>query len=154
MTRIRGFEVVDDAHRKHPLTNIVLPTRSTSFAAGYDIIAPDDIIIYANSTAFFWTDVKTYMQPDEYLKIVMRSSLGIKKGLFLLNQVGVIDHDYYNNEKNDGNIGVGIGNGFDKPVEISKGEKVVQGIFSKYLLADNDMSNTIRNGGIGSTTEQ
>lgn len=92
------------------------------------------------------------MQPDEYLKIIMRSSLAIKRGMYLLNQEGIIDHDYYNNEKNDGNIGMAIGNRFSWPVEISKGEKIAQGIFTEYLIIDNDGSMATRKGGIGSTT--
>lgn len=152
MTIIRGFEVVDDWARKNPLADIKLPERSTNFSAGYDIVAPDDYIIGPKGQIVFWTDIKAYMMPDEYLRIVIRSSLGIKKGLFLLNQVGVIDHDYYSNQSNDGNIGVAIGNRKKRPVQIYKGEKVVQGIFSKYLLADKDNSNGVRTGGVGSTS--
>jgi dUTPase len=31
--------------------------------------------------------------------------------------------------------------------------RICQGIFSKYLVADNDDADTVRNGGIGSTGE-
>lgn len=91
MSKVRGFEVVSDSARKNPDSNIILPTRSTNFSAGYDIITPIDVVVPAHGTLFFWTDIKAYMRPDEYLKIVIRSSLGVKKNLFLLNQVGIID---------------------------------------------------------------
>lgn len=151
MEKIRGFEVVDDWAKKNTLANIELPARSTLYSAGYDITSPDDYIIGPRENVIIWTDIKSYMQPDEYLKIVIRSSLGLKKGLFLLNQTGVIDHDYYSNKKNDGNIGVGLGNRSDETVYINKGEKIVQGIFSKYLVTDNDFVEKTRTGGVGST---
>ena len=39
----------------------------------------------------------------------------------------------------------------DAPVALEKGERVAQGIFSKYLLTNDDDARGIRTGGIGST---
>ena len=64
--------------------------------------------------------------------------------------------DYYGNPKNDGKIMMGIGNTNPFPVMIKKGERIAQGIFSKYLLADGDNfenNGNSRNGGMGSTDE-
>ena len=77
------------------------------------------------------------MQPDEVLEIYIRSSLGIKKGLMIPNNVGIIDSSYYNNPDNDGNIGIALVNTSGKEVTINAGERVAQGIFKKYLVADN-----------------
>ena len=91
------------------------------------------------------------MLPDEVLEIYPRSSIGFKKGLMLVNTVGIIDSDYYSNKSNDGNIGFKLKNLTDKEVRIEAGERVLQGIFKKYLTIDNDECNKERVGGIGST---
>lgn len=69
----------------------------------------------------------------------------------LINTVGVIDSDYYSNKDNDGNIGFKLKNLTDEEVIIEAGEKIIQGIFSKYLKTDDDNTLEERTGGIGST---
>ena len=64
---------------------------------------------------------------------------------------GIIDSDYYNNPTNDGNIGIMLRNMTDEVIELMGGEKIMQGIFTKYLIADNDNATEERIGGIGST---
>ena len=91
------------------------------------------------------------MHYDEYLAIHVRSSMAIKRGLMLTNSTGIIDSDYYNNEDNEGHIMIAVYNITDAPVTLEKGERVAQGIFSKYLLANDDDARGIRTGGIGST---
>lgn len=151
----RGFEIVDEWARKHQ-KSVILPIRGTKYSAGYDFVLYDDIEVPKNNNIFIWTDIKAYMQTDEVLKIYIRSSLAIKKGLYLSNYVGIIDHDYYGNPKNDGNIGVSIENKNPFPVMLYKGDKIVQGIFEKYLISfhtdiNNGTFDKTRNGGIGST---
>ena len=90
------------------------------------------------------------MPQDEELLIFIRSSLAIKHGLKLNNQVGKIDSSYYNNPDNDGNIILAIENTSGRAVTLKEGERIAQGTFYKYLLADVD--NTLheeRTGGIG-----
>lgn len=150
--KIRGFKLVRDEFRKHPEVNIQLPKRGSKKSAGYDICTPVDIVIppYGISDAI-QTDIKAYMLDDEVLKIVPRSSIGFKKGLMLINTIGIIDSDYYNNPDNDGNIGFKLKNLTDKTIEIKAGERIMQGIFEKYLIVDDDECEKIRVGGIGST---
>ena len=69
----------------------------------------------------------------------------------MCNQVGIIDADYYNNEENEGHIFVKIKNEGDKEVSINVGDRIVQGIFTKFLLTDDDIATEERLGGIGST---
>lgn len=71
----------------------------------------------------------------------------MKKNLALANTTGIIDSDYYGNPDNDGNIGFKLRNLSDKTVVINKGEKVVQGIFVKYLTTDDDQTTTSRTSG-------
>lgn len=151
MERIRGFECVVEEHRKGTM-DYILPVRATSRSCGYDISSPITVTIEPHSSVLVWTNIKSYMAEDEVLQLYVRSSVGIKKGLMLKNTVGIVDSDYYGNSNNDGNIGIALYNTGDEAVVIEKGERLVQGIFMKYLIADNDVClKSERTGGIGSS---
>lgn len=150
--KLRGFEIVDDKHRKYPDTEIELPVRADSKSAGYDFRTPVTVTINSMEQVLIWTDVKAYMNPNEVLQLYVRSSLGVKKGLILANTVGIIDSSYYGNSDNDGNIGICLVNRGDKPVTLLAGERLCQGIFTYYLLADEDsVLKETRDGGFGSS---
>lgn len=165
MKKIRGFEVVADKFRKNKevFTNekgvkfefnkdIKLPVRADKGSSGYDFYLPKDTQFLPNHVTKVYTDVKAYMPEDEELLIFIRSSLAINHGLKLVNQVGKIDSSYYNNPDNDGNIILAIENTSGKAITLKEGERIAQGTFYKYLLADVD--NTLheeRTGGIGSS---
>ena len=148
----RGFKVVKDECRKHPEVEIKLPKRGTKHSAGYDICTPVDILIPSHGFSEpIQTDIKAYMGEDEVLKIYPRSSIGFKKKLMLVNTTGIIDSDYYENPDNDGNIGFAFYNMSDVDVLIKAGERVLQGIFTKYLITEDDNADEVRTGGTGST---
>ena len=167
MKKTRGFEVVIDKHRtayetftdekkrKHSFPiDIELPKRADARSAGYDFYCPKEVQILPGHKTVIWTDVKAYMQDDEILYLYIRSSLAIKKGIMLSNNVGIIDSSYYSNEGNDGNIGIAVVNTSGTAVTIAKGERIAQGIFAKYLIADSDeVIHESRKGGIGSSGE-
>lgn len=100
------------------------------------------------------TGIKAYMAEDEVLMLYNRSSNPKKLGLVLANSVGVIDSDYYGNSDNDGEIMFAFYNLFPFPVTIKKGDKLGQGVFTKFLKADNDISGGDRLGGFGSTDKK
>lgn len=151
---MRGFEVVS----KYKDRVKELPKRATVSSAGYDIrvLTEDEkpVKIYPGERVTFATGLKAYMDKDEVLQIYVRSSIGMKKGLVLTNSVGIVDSDYYNNPDNEGHISVGLLNTSDKPQVVENNERVAQGIFTKFLVADNDSATEIRTGGIGSTNEK
>lgn len=148
--RKRGFEIVQSFKDK----NINIPVRKTNKSAGYDIEAGEDKLVKAGEISVIATGLKAYMQDDEYLGIHIRSSLAFKKHLNLVNSQGVIDADYYNNEDNEGHIMIGLINFGQEDVKISKGMRIAQGIFYKFLTIDNEEDiGVIRNGGFGSTGE-
>ena len=164
-TRNRGFEIVADTHRtayevfidekkrehKFP-KEITLPQRSDAGSAGYDFYLPKELRLLPNQKEIVWTDVKAYMQNDEVLEIYIRSSLAIKQGLVLSNHVGIVDSSYYGNESNDGNIGIALHNTSGVTVTLQEGERIAQGIFKKYLVADEEVAtSTKRKGGMGSS---
>lgn len=97
------------------------------------------------------TGVKAYMGEEEVLILANRSSNPLKQNLVLSNGIGVIDSDYYGNEDNDGHIMGQFINFGAKPVLIKKGERIFQGMFQPFLLADNDVAGGKRVGGHGST---
>lgn len=149
----RNFEIVKDEFRRFPGKEIKLPERATKNSAGYDFYNNGpDVLIYPKEEVKIYTDIKAKMGLDEVLNLYIRSSLAIKKGLQLKNNVGIVDSDYYNNTDNDGQIICCIVNTSDYEVVIKSGEKFVQGIFSKYLTVDGDCTNKKREGGIGSTS--
>lgn len=154
---MRYFEKVklEEFKSKRPeeeYQNIVIPTRSTTSSAGYDFAIPYDEVIAAKSSKAIFSGIKACCNSDEFLMIVVRSSVGIKRNLRLKNQVGIIDSDYYGNESNDGHIIITLENTSDKDVILAKGERIAQGIFLKYLTVsgESDIKNS-RKGGIGST---
>ena len=149
--KLRGFEVCKGFEN----AGVRLPERATSDSAGYDFFCIQDIVIppikECYSPVFVDTGVKAYMQKDEVLELYNRSSNPGKRGLILCNSVGIIDQDYYGNPDNDGHIMFQFYNIFDEPVVIRKGDKLGQGIFKKFLVADTGNTDKERKGGIGST---
>ena len=146
---VRGFEIVSAYEGK----GIALPLRGTAASAGYDLSAAESVVIAPGDMAMVPTGVKAYMEPDEVLYIHIRSSLAVKRQLVLMNSVGVVDADYYNNPDNEGHIFIALWNRGKEAVTLKAGERLAQGVFMKYLLADGDTAGKgqDRQGGFGST---
>ncbi len=144
---IRGFEVVSSFED----AQINLPQRTTAESAGYDIECAETVTINPGEVKIVPTGIKAFMAYNEFLAIHIRSSIGIKRHIMLANCTGIIDSDYYNNEDNEGHILLGLYHLGTEAVTLEKGERVAQGIFTKYLVANDDEANGIRRGGIGST---
>ena len=65
--------------------------------------------------------------------------MGFKYNIRLVNQVGIIDFDYYNNQNNEGHIFIKIQNEGTETVKFKAREAIAQGIFLKYLITKSDM---------------
>ncbi len=115
-----------------------LPKRDSKATAGYDIYLLHNLEIKPNEIVKLPTGLKACCPDDEVLILVVRSSMGFKHNIRLVNQVGIIDADYYNNSNNEGHIFVKIQNEGDKVVNFKAGEAIAQGIFLKYLTTDSD----------------
>ena len=130
----------------------ILPTRADLGSAGHDFYTPIDLEIKPGEIVKFNTNIKVIMEPDEVLLLFVRSSIGIKKNLMLCNGTGVIDSTYYNNPDNEGNIIGALFNYGNETQYIRAGERVIQGVFVKYLITDNDKPlSDKRIGGVGSS---
>ena len=129
---------------------IAKPMRSTTKSAGYDFRLPFTMEIKAGDRVVVPTGVKwNPNNHDEVLLLYPRSSLGFKYGFTLLNTVGVIDADYYNNPDNEGHILIAFKT--EKDMSLNLGEKFCQGIITKFIVTDDDEAGGTRIGGIGST---
>ncbi len=144
----RGFELLSTEKDE-----ALLPKRETAKSAGYDFKVNETVTIEPGEIKLIGTGIKAYMQDDEVLYLYDRSSNPRKKGLVLINSVGVIDADYYNNEGNEGHIMAQMKNITDKPVTVEYGERIMQGVFSKFMVVDDDNATGTRQGGFGSTNK-
>lgn len=131
--------------------NIKLPQRGTQSSAGYDFFSPISCVLPSKKAVIIPTGIKASMETDEVLMMHPRSSLGFKFHIQLANTIGIIDSDYYNNADNEGHILIKLYNDGDEDVSIDFGKAFCQGIFMKYLTTDDDNSEGVRSGGIGST---
>ena len=131
-----------------------LPERSTLFSAGYDFVSLYDCVIYPKEIKKIPTGIKADMEEDEVLLLIVRSSMGFKYNVRMCNQIGVIDKDYFNNNSNEGHIFICLQNESDQIITIKKGDRFVQGIFMPYLIVDDDTTDNMRKGGIGSTNKE
>jgi len=159
--RNRGFEKVSfDQFKKdcvmtndveETYNNIILPKRGTKNSAGYDMHTPISFSLEPGCTIKIPLGIKAYCNGDEVLSIYVRSSIGFKYNVRMCNQVGIIDSDYYNNPDNEGHLFVKLQNEGKETVTFKAGDRIVQGIFSKYLICDDDDVSNERAGGSGST---
>ena len=131
--------------------SIKLPKRATDGSAGYDFRSPYNFSLSPNEEIIIPTGIKASMNKRDFLEVVPRSSLGFKYKARLLNTLGIVDSDYYNNPKNEGHMFVALRNEGNKSMYIEKGEAFCQGIFIEYGTTRDDDVNDIRQGGIGST---
>ena len=145
---------VDINNNKEIYEEYSLPKRSTKNSAGYDFFAIDDIIIKPGETKKIPTGLKVYMNQDEMLMLIVRSSAGFKYNVRLCNQVGIIESDYYNNQSNEGHMWIRLQNHGDNDFIVKKGSAYIQGIFTKFLTIDNEEKiESERIGGFGSTNK-
>lgn len=129
----------------------IIPRRASQASAGYDFFIAEDINIPKGQIQTINTYIKAKMNKDEFLAIFIRSSSAIKRNLVIMNQVAIIDSDYYNNQANEGHIQIVIYNIGKEDVFLKREERIAQGIFMKYLLVDDDQTVNIRQGGLGSS---
>lgn len=156
---MRKFEVIsfeqfkkDISDNKELYDSIILPTRSTKNSAGYDIFSVQEGVIKPGDSMAFKTGLKVCMNSDEVLMIYSRSSQGYKYDVCLTNSVGVIDSDFYNNKNNEGHFSIKLSNNGKVDYIVNIGDKIAQGVFTKYLIVDDeDEIKNERNGGLGST---
>jgi len=155
--KYRGFEKISFDQFKKDIkddrelyNNYQVPDRNSKYSAGYDFYLIENIIINPGETLKIPTGIKSYMQSNEVLFLIVRSSTGCKYNVRMMNQVGVVDKDYYNNKSNEGHLFVFLQNQSSEQFILNANTKYIQGVFTYYLLADNDNVEDERIGGFDS----
>lgn len=130
----------------------IIPTYGTEYSAGADMYACIDtpVIIEPGKTVLIPTGLALEI-PEGYAGLIYaRSGLATKKGIAPANKVSVIDSDYR------GEIRIPLHNHSEEAVTIEPAERIAQIIFTPYLKAcfeeSDSLSDTERGlGGFGST---
>lgn len=109
--------------------DLPLPKRGSPLAAGMDLCAAEDVIIYAGqryavSTGWAWDPCFN----DIYGRIAPRSGLALKHGIDCL--AGVVDADY------QGEIKVLLVNLDERRFEIKRGDRIAQLIVEHCFIVD------------------
>lgn len=133
--------------------NAKIPFRATSGSAGMDLYACIDepITLEGGEKAVIPTGIAIELPSAELAAFVfVRSGLAIKRGIGLLNSVGVIDSDYR------GEICVGVINQLKEAYTISPDERIAQLVIMPVSMIEPvevaELGDTERGeGGFGST---
>lgn len=129
-----------------------IPVRKTKYSAGYDFESVIDFTLKPGESIKIPLGIKVMMNEDEMLMLVNRSSFGFKYNVRMCNQIGIIESDYYNNAENEGHMYIKLQNEGKEDFNIKIGDRICQGIFTKFLLVDDEQEiNNVRKGGLGST---
>ena len=156
-----NYPNLTDIEIEDKYNRIQLPKRGSKGSAGYDIYSTMDFKFFGNTgivpslfgvnePKLIPTGIKAVMPGNMFLNIVPRSGLGFKSGVSLANTIGIIDSDYYNNSINEGHIMIKFVPGFDN-LDVKEGDRIAQGIFTKFYVTNDDDVETTRQGGFGST---
>lgn len=133
----------------------------TKFSAGLDLCSQEDVRITTGRRAVVDTGVylKDVMPPDmhfgrtegtdvvSYAMVCSRSGLAAKEGVAVLNAPGIVDADYADTIK------VILINHGHYPVQIQKGDRIAQLVFSYAYRKTELVKDEERAGGLGSTGE-
>lgn len=130
--------------------SIALPEHKTAGSAGFDLASRERIEIAPRSVGYIPLNVVIEVPTGCVVLLIARSSLH-KKGLMLINGVGVMDSDFCGDEDE---YKAACFNFTDDLVVIEKGDRVCQGLLARYDRADfNEVENMDRQtrGGFGAT---
>lgn len=135
---MRRFEEVPQEFKKFPNVITRLPERSDAQSAGYDFCSKEDYVLGVGESHIFWTDVCAKMFFDNALMIYAWHGLGCKHGIVLRNGADMINASQYGTPTNFGNIGICLINRGIDPYKIHVGDQIAVGVFSRYLIVDDD----------------
>jgi dUTP pyrophosphatase len=98
--------------------NAYVPTRSTPFAAGWDLYAPEDVVVPSRGKLLVFTNIAIAVPLGTYGRIASRSGMACNYHITI--GAGVIDPDYR------GNIGVLLFNHSADDYQIERGNRIAQ----------------------------
>jgi dUTP pyrophosphatase len=136
-------------HRLSPSAEI--PRYATTGAAGFDLVASQDISVEPGRTALVPTGLVIEVPDGMFLGIFARSSTPLKRGLMVANGVGVVDSDYCGATDE---VKIAVLNFTAAAVTVKAGDRIAQGILLPITRVEWDESGTPdrgARGGFGST---
>ena len=129
-----------------------LPQYATSQSAGVDLMAAieEPVMLLPSKTFLFHTGLCIELPKGYEMQIRPRSGLALKHGITVLNSPGTIDADYR------GEIKILLINLGEYPYQVQRGERIAQGVISKYEQASLAIADALDvtargTGGFGST---
>ena len=127
-----------------------LPEYATEHAAGADLSSVEDLIVAPGARQPVSTGLSMEIPVGYELQIRPRSGLALKNGITVMNTPGTIDADYR------GEIKVILYNSTATPFQVTKGNRIAQGVFARVHRGDfevvDELSDTARGtGGFGHT---
>lgn len=133
----------------HP--NIILPTKGSEAAGGYDIYMPYDTVLAKNSKKLIGLGFKAAVPQGYVAMILPRSGAGAKHGVELVNTCGVIDADY----RGEWMAMLTLKPGHE-PLEVTEGDRLLQFVLVPALSVTpewvDELDDTERGeGGFGSS---
>ena len=129
---------------------VPLPEYKTEGAAAMDCYVREDVTIEAKSIGYAQLNFAFQVPPGHFTMLVARSSLH-KRGLMMGNGIGILDEDY---RGNDDEFKAVLYNFTDAPVEVKRGERVVQIVilpFDRVTLMEVESLEGNSRGGLGTT---
>jgi len=133
-----------------------IPAYQTEGAAGFDLAAAEEVLVFPGQTVVVKTGLACAIPPGYEMQIRPRSGVSLKTPLLIKNSPGTIDCDYR------GDIGVIVHNCTDPqqyghvPYVIKVGARIAQGVIKPVIQASieevEELDETVRGiGGFGST---
>ena len=127
-----------------------LPEYHTNGAAAFDLTVREAVTIEPGKIGYIPLNVAIETPAGHFFLLAARSSTH-KKGLMLVNGIGIVDPDYCG----DGDeIKAAFLNFTNEPVHIAFGDRIAQGMFVSFSRAEwneVDVMNNDTRGGFGST---
>jgi len=127
-----------------------LPEYKTSGAAAFDLTARVGLEILPHKVGYIPLNIACETPKGYFLLLAARSSTH-KKGLMLVNGIGIGDPDFTGDEDE---YAAAYLNFTDNAVQIEAGERIAQGMFIKFEKAEWEEVDSLGNktrGGFGST---
>lgn len=121
--------------------NARIPSKSSEFAAGYDLRAVNDVVVGVGERKLVSTGLRLSCPEGTYGRIAPRSGLALKNGIDVM--AGVIDPDYI------GIVGVVLINHGDSPFKINVGDRIAQLIFERFETGNQILHALFEAGDVG-----
>jgi dUTP pyrophosphatase len=134
-------------------TSLPLPEYQTLGAVGFDMYSRVDAEFAPNELKKLPSNFVIQVPEGHVLILAARSSLGTKRGLQLVNSIGIIDQDFCGPADE---IKISLRNFTKENVFVKRGERLIQGLILPVTQAKWEEINEIdapTRGGFGSTGE-